>query len=213
MEQDVLNNMSIEDIEAFLAQKTADRKAAQEKQREGYNTIKYDLVDTMLMEARIIETAIETFHQKHKSNLESFRELMKEYGDLKSNSKGGYSIINKDASARVRYKFRNLGEYDERSDTALELIYNFFERQLKPTDEGMYNLLLKSLQRKEGKLEYSRVAELLKFESQYEDADWKKGCELLKESFVQTGTKYYIEVEEKDDNGSWRTLQLNLSSL
>jgi hypothetical protein len=210
---DSLNDMSIEDIEAFLAEKTKSKKAQEEMQRVAYNKTKFEMVNTILLNARMIETALQTFHEKTKGELETFRQMMNEYGELKGNSKGGYSVLNEEGTARVRYKFRSLGEYDERSHTAIELISGFFERQLKPADPKMYQLMMKSLQRKEGKLEQSRVAELLVFEAQYDDPDWKRGCELLKESYVVTGTKYYIEVEEKDENGAWRTLQLNLSSI
>lgn len=213
MESKELNDMSIEEIQAFLAEKTKHKKAEQDKQREAYNKVKYDIVNNALMEGRIIEVALNTFHGKTKADLETFRDMMKEYGELKGNSKGGYSILNADGTGRVRYKFQNLGEYDERSDVAIEHINGFFKRSLKPVDEKMYNLMRGLLERQEGKLEYSRVAELLKFEDQYDDEDWKKGCQLLKESWVNIGTKYYIEMEDRDENGKWRKLNLNLSSI
>jgi Protein of unknown function (DUF3164) len=172
-------------------------------ERVAYELMKSELVDTLCNQALGTEEGVKKLHENSMKQLMAFREVMNDYGDLPKNSKGGFSIANDRFKARL--KIHNLGDFDERANIA--------ERTLKVTDENSFELIMKLLERKKGKFEYARVMEILSYEDKYQDADWKMGCKLLKESFNHTGTKIYMEFEQKMEDGSWRKINLNLASL
>lgn len=216
MENAVENNIASltdEQLEAAYHLRQKVRREKKETEQKAYLSMKNEAVDLMIARAKTTEDYIKNLHSTCFREIEGLRSVMQEYGDIRKNSKGGFSVMNEDSTKRVRYKFRNIGDYDERAELGIDKIQAFFDKTLKPTNPTMYDMMLKTLQRKEGKLEYSRVAELLSFKDKFEDEDWTRGCELLEESFVNTGSKYYIEFEQKDENGKWKMLNLNLSSL
>ena len=207
-----LKTLNDEEVEALYKERKAKQKEQDTIKRDAYYAMKFDLVFTSVDMASYLQQTMKSFHEKTMNDLLAFRELMNEYGDLPKKSKGGFSIDNEDLTKRVRLKFKTLGDFDERANLAESHIRNFFERTLKEVDPKTFEILMKLLERKKGKLEYSRVMQILSFEEVYEDSDWRTGCRLLKESFQETGTKYYIEFEEKDDNGNWKIVNLNFSS-
>lgn len=201
-----------EEVESLYKERKARQKEQDSIKRNAYHETKFELVTTAVDKASSLAETMKGFHERTMSDLLAFRELMNEYGDLPKRSKGGFSIDNEDLTKRVRLKFKTLGDFDERADLAESHIRNFFERTLKQIDPKTFDILMKLLERKKGKLEYSRVMQILSFEDVYEDVDWRTGCKLLKESFQQTGTKFYIEFEEKDAAGNWKVINLNFSS-
>lgn len=196
-----------------LKQAIAELDKKDQADREAYQSMKHEMVNTLCNEADFLQGLLMRFHQKAMAELTAFRGVMNQYGDLPANSKGGFSITNADDTFRCRLKFQNLGDFDEKAEIAESHIRSFFERTLMKTDKNSYELVMKLLERKKGKLEYSRVMEILSFEERYDDEGWKKACQLLKESFHHTGTKNYLEFEQKDDNGVWKKINLNLSAL
>ncbi|MFD1820647.1 DUF3164 family protein, partial [Pseudarcicella hirudinis] len=155
---------------------------------------------------------MKTAHGNIMSNMLGFRELMNEFGDLPKNSQGGFSILNKEGNLKTILKIRKIGEFDERADLAEQHIRIFLEKEIKASSPDAYDMILALLERKKGKLEYSRVMTILQYESRFTDQDWKKGCELLKESFRVIDSKYYLEFEQRDENGVWQRIDLNFAS-
>lgn len=209
-----LEQLTDEELELAYQKRMADKKQREQQNRLSYLSIKQNTVLVIVNKALELEEKIAAFHQSSMDNLLTFKELMNEYGELPKNSKGGFSIDTEESDKKVRLKIRQLGDFDERADLAEAHIRAFFEKTLKQTDPTTFEILMKLLERKKGKLEYSRVMQILSFEDRFTDKDWLDGCRLLKESYRKTGSKSYIEVEVKDEElGNWRTLNLNLSSL
>ncbi len=208
-----LESLSDEELEAAYQKRLAEKKEREQKNRSSYLSIKQNTVLTAINKALELEEKLAECHQSIMDNLLAFKELMNEYGDLPKNSKGGFSIENEEGDKKVRLKLRLLGDFDERADLAETHIRAFFEKTLKQTDLTTFEILMKLLERKKGRLEYSRVMQILSFEDRFIDKDWLDGCRLLKESYRNTGSKSYIEFEVKDEQGDWRTLNLNFSSL
>ena len=141
-----------------------------------------------------------------------FKELMDEFGDLPKRSKGGFSIMNDSQNLKVTLRYRNIGDFDERADLAEAHIRHFLEQKIKTTSSNAFKLIIALLERSKGKLEYSRVMLILKYENEFEDEDWKRGCELLKESYQINDSKYYLEFEQKNEDGVWKRIDLSFSS-
>lgn len=207
-----IESLTDEQIEAAYLFRKKQQKEKQENERNAYEVMKSELANELTNQAISIEAEMAKFHEGSMSKLKTFREIMKIYGELRGNSKGGFRIENEAGTVRVRLAIKQLGDFNEKADMAEEHITNFFERTLKPKDPNTFEILMELLERKKGKLEYARVLKILSYKDRYDDADWIKGCELLAESFINTGSKEYLEFEVKDGE-EWRRVNTNLSSL
>lgn len=208
-----LENLSTEELEKVLRERKANERAKKEQERVAYVSLRCELVNKFAAKALDIEALLSSSHSEWLEQLKSFKELMNQYGDLPKNSKGGFTITNEDATKKIRLKYHTLGDFDERAELAETHIRAFFEKTLKQTDLNTFDMMMSLLERKKGKLEYSRVMNILSFEERFEDEDWRLGCKLLKESWCETGSKYYIEIEVKNEQNVWRKVNLNISTL
>jgi Protein of unknown function (DUF3164) len=177
-----------------------------------YNQMKYNLVEYYFERAENLEALMKIFHDDTISEMEGFREVMREHGKIRSNSLGGFQLDNDAKTKRISLKIERLGYYDERADMAEACFRQFFEDTLKEQNPPVYNAMMKLLERKKGKMEYSRAAQLISMRDEFSNENWLKACELLAKAWVETGKKFYLVFEKKDENEKWITLKLNLSS-
>ena len=208
-----LGQLSDEALEQELRNRKLLKTQQDAEKRAAYESMKSELVVRWVLQALELETLAKELNAGVRADLESFAEIMREYGEIKKNSKGGFSIEDKDFQYRIRLRYKTISDFDERADLAEKLLRDFFERTLKVTDQTVFDMFMKLLERKKGKLEASGAMEILSFQDRYDDEEWQKGCKLLRESFHPVGSKYYVEFEVKDDEGKWRVLALNFSSL
>jgi len=201
-----------EQLDAIVKQRATEKQKALAAKREDYERFREHIVVSAVNGALQMQDILTVGHSDMISDMLTFREMMQEFGDLRKNSLGGFTLKSNDDTMKVSLKIRNIGEFDERADIAEGHIKDFFERTLKQADPNSFDMLMSLLERKKGKLEYSRVMKILKYEDRYEDEGWKKGCELLKDSYKNVDTKPYLEFEKKDENGVWQPINLNFSS-
>ena len=63
--------------------------------------------------------------------MEKHREKLNEYGKIRSNSKGGFSLMHSDKTIRIKRRRDTQPTWDERSTKALELIHAFLYDTVK----------------------------------------------------------------------------------
>ena len=69
------------------------------------------------------------------------------------------------------------------------------------------------LERKKGELDIQLVQKLYAMENRFQDENWKRGIELLKESFQSSHSKDYINFEQRNASGEWQNINLQFSNL
>jgi transposase InsO family protein len=67
--------------------------------------------------------------------------------------------------------------------------------------------------RKKGELDINLVQKLYAMEDRFQDENWKRGIELLKESYSFSHSKDYIGFEVKNDKGEWLPINLQFSNI
>ncbi len=202
-----------EQLRLELEQLEREERQEQQAKRQAYEGIKEDTVQLLFQRASAMSTILKDFSELAKSELTTLKEMMREYGDLRANSKGGFSIKSQDGTLKVEYNYNEISEFDERAALAEEHLKLFLESFIKPKDIQIYQMVLSLLERnKQGKFELPRVQKLYSMENQFDDENWKKGIELLKESYQSIGSRYYINFYRKQGTG-WTLIPLNFSSL
>lgn len=201
-----------EEIIAKYNELQSKKREQQKEKEESYVTLRNQIVLESFKEVKELKDVMQHKHASIMSNMFGFREVMNDYGDLSKKSKGGFSIVDDSGTKKMTLRFRSIGEFDERAEAAEQHIRTFLSKEIEVSSASAYKLVIGLLERTKGKLEYSRVMQILKYENDFTDPDWRKGCELLKESFQTTDTKYYVEFEEKDEEGKWQRVELNFSA-
>ena len=214
MQNDLKNlNLSDDEIETLYLQHKAEKEKQSEDKRKAYEELRNSVVSDCIAQANEMSSKMKLYHSKMMPTMLAFGDLMREFGDMNKKSKGGFSIMSDDCNSRVTLHRRNIGEFNELADMAENHIGEFLERSIKTASANAYELIVTLLERKKGRIEYSRAMQILTYENKFDDADWKKGCELLRQSFVVTSSKYYLEFEVKNEEGAWERIDLNFASL
>lgn len=210
-----VKELSTQELEALLKQRKAAEAKRLEKEREAYEKNRDEKIFDMINTARTLFKELEEFKQFCHIEMEKQGLKLSEYGKLRSNSKGGFTVKNSDDTMRVTRRRDTEPSWDERSQKAIELIKDFLGDSIKKRDVKMYEILMSFLERNaNGDLEYSRVMDLYKHEDKFDDARWKEGLRLIKESFSNHLKGFGYEFKIKNEaSGKWDNLLLNFSSL
>jgi hypothetical protein len=208
------HQLTTQQLEELLKKRKADEKLKLERERKAYEKNRDKVVSNIITTAKNIHKELVEFKQYCHIEMEQQGEKLAEYGKIRSNSKGGFSVTNTEDDFRVTRRRDTEPVWDERSVKAVELIKSFLGDTIKKKDTDTYEVLMTFLERnKNGDLEYSRVMDLLQHENRWEDERWKEGLRLIKQSFSNHLKGFGYEFKTKGEDGKWNTLLLNFSSL
>ncbi|MEN5434124.1 DUF3164 family protein [Sphingobacterium faecium] len=200
---------------AELAKENKAEKAKREKAKKKYENNKDTSIDELMEEAVELSLTIARFKKKAHTVMDIHREAINEYGGIRSNSQGGFTIENSKNNKRITRRRDTDPSWDERANKAVEIIKDFLLSEgIKKTSGRVHPILMGFIQRNNnGDLEYAKVMELLEYEDTFQDPRWVKGLQLIKEGYSITFKKFGYEFKTKDKNGKWNRLELNFSSL
>lgn len=200
-----LSKLTSEELAAELAKREGQKKLAKQKAKEVYEADRDEIVGFLVDGAMRIHNDMVVFKNVAVDEMEEFYEKAKAYGDVRSNSKGGFGLRSNDGLFKVVLDRNTKVEYDERANLAEKLIREFLADMVKKRDQKAYEIITTLLQRgKDGNFNPAAVAALLKWEDSYEDERWVKAMQLFKEShnIIEIGMNvsfYKKNNEEKDE--------------
>lgn len=205
---------SIEELEAMLKERKEAQRKKREKEKAKYEKERDQKVNTLIAEASDLCSQLEAFKKKCHTEMQDQHVKLTDYGMIRKNSQGGFSITHSNEQYRVVRRRDTTPQWDERGEKAIMLIKEFLHDSVKKRDKDMFEVLMTFLERnKAGDLEYSKVMDLLAHRNKFSDERWSEGLELLEQSFSLHFKGYNYEFKHKDEHGSWENLQLNFSSL
>ena len=142
--------------------------------------------------------------------MQTMYQLLQEYSSRHADGKGNFRI--EVDNLRISYKRQGKPTFDEKADQAEKHIIDFVNTKFA-NDPDTKDLIMSLLERKKGDLDINLIQKLYAMEDRFTDESWKKGIELLKESYHYSHSKDYIGFEERDAKGEWQTINLQFSSL
>lgn len=207
-------NYTTEQLEQMLADRKKEEKKQAERAKKEYEQKRDQMVDKYGNEAFDIFQKLTDFKSRLASDMELQKEALDVYGTIRSNSKGGFSVLHSNGELKITRRRDTMPTWDERSDKAVELIKDFLSDTVKKRDKNLYEILLTFIEKnKKGDLEYSKVMDLLSHEEKYDDPRWKQGLKLIKESYQSNFRGYGYEISIKDQDGKFQRIELNFSSI
>ncbi len=202
------------ELEQMLANRKKAEKAKAEKEKVAYEKGRDEMIFKVITTAKCLFKELQEFKQFCHIEMDNQAVKLSEYGKLRSNSKGSFSVTDTEDTMRVTRRRDTEPVWDERSGKAVELIKDFLGDAIKKRDAEMYEILMSFLERNaQGELEYGRVMDLYAHEDKFDDPRWKEGLKLIKESFSNHFKGYSYEFKVKGEDGKWQNLYLNFSSL
>ncbi|PKP26606.1 MAG: hypothetical protein CVU03_03460 [Bacteroidetes bacterium HGW-Bacteroidetes-2] len=214
MQTQDLTQLSTKELEQLLKSRKAAEAKKAEAERKQYEATRDTKIEAIITTARTMHRELEEFKQFCHIEMDEQAVKLSDYGKLRSNSKGGFTITHSDGSMRVTRRRDTEPSWDERSTKAIELIKDFLGDTIKKRDKDLYEILMGFLQRNEkGDLEYSRVMSLFQHSDKFNDSRWVEGLKLIKESYGNHLKGFGYEFKIKTESGHWQNLILNFSSI
>lgn len=209
-----ISKLSVSELEAYLKKKKEKEAKQLAQEKETYERERDENIFKIITTAKTLFKELGEFKQYCHIEMDNQANKLANYGKIRGNSKGGFSVSDRNDTMKVTRRRDTEPVWDERSTKAIELIKEFLGDAIKKRDVKMYEILMSFLERNaKGDLEYSRVMDLYKHEDKFDDPRWKEGLRLIKESFGNHFKGFGYEFKFKDANGKWENILLNFSSL
>ncbi len=208
-----LTDEQLEQAAVEFAKRKKNAVKKRQKERDAYELQRDRDVRTLIQNAMYFEELLAGFKYKVQELMDKHHELLNEYGGIRGNSKGGFSITSNDNCFRIVRLRSTEPHWDERSTKAIELIKDFLGDTVKKRDQKVYEVLISFIQRNEnGDLEYAKVMNLMQHRDKWDDERWLLGLQLIEESYSIHLRGFGYEFKRRDSDKKWVTLCLSFSS-
>lgn len=212
--KNTIDELTAEEMEAILSHKKKKEAEKQEKERKAYETERDTDMGELIALATEIQNKAALLKELTHNKMEKHQEKLNNYGMIRSNSKGGFSLMHSNKMVRIKRRRDTQPIWDERSTKALELIHAFLYDTVKKRDQDLFEMLIGFLvKNKKGDLDYASVMNLLSHETRFEDPRWKEGLRLLKQSYSNFLKGYQYDFEKQNAEGKFERIELNFSAL
>jgi hypothetical protein len=135
-----------------------------------------------------------------------------QYGVKMGGKKGNVTLTTYDGQYKLVVAMNDNITFDERLQVARELINKCLNKWSDGARAEIKLLINDAFQvDKTGKISTARVLGLRRLDIQ--DPDWKKAMAAITESVQITGTKQYLRIYERDDNGEYQMMPLDVAAL
>lgn len=214
MNNEALQGLTIEQIEAALSEKKKQAQAEREKEAKAYVQHRDFVIEQMIGMAVDIEQMMVDFKAYCNETMDDQASNLEAYGKLRGNSKGGFAITHTDSTRRVIRIRRTEPQWDERAGKAVGMIRDFLNETVKKHNKKLFQILMTFVERnEEGDLEYARVMNLIQHEDKYTDPRWVEGINLIKESYSNRLKGYGYEFKVAKEDGKWHTINMTFASI
>ena len=195
------------------------RKAEQQEalnRREAYEAIRAEAVQKVEMKVRQVCEEVRQLHEFCVDELGAFRQVLSEYGQLRSEAQMSYRL--QEGNFRVEVKTFKVKRFDERADAAasrlIEFLQGWIEGKETGADDPMYQLAMTLLERNRyGDLDYKSISKLYDLEGRFDDPEYSAIMTLFKESHLVEGTSTNYYFYERTDLGVWKKLEPSFNRL
>lgn len=209
-----VSQLSDEELDRLLKERQEKKRREAEKKQVQYETDRDALVARLVDKARKLSESLAEFKAEAIREFKEFGDRAAEYGEIRSNSKGGYSLRHSQSLVKVVYGRNIKIEYDERADHAAGLIKDFLSDMIKKRDKDAYEMILTLLEKnKAGDFNPSMIGSLIKKRNRFNDPRWIRAIELFEECHNQHLISMGISFYTKNSQGKDVLIPLSLSSI
>jgi|TARA_R110001583_G_scaffold23841_2_gene87482 hypothetical protein len=175
--------------------------------------IRDEVVNNVVSAAKSLRQAMLEFKLSTMGQIADFVDLSaEEYGVKYGGNKGNVLLTSFDGKYQVR---RAVGEhrvFDERIQTAKSLIDDCIKRWSGGADTRLMAMVEHAFRvNQQGRIDVNQVLSLRQLD--IDDAKWKQAMDAIADAIQVTGTSEYLRLYERQANGKYTQLPLDISSL
>lgn len=207
--KELLKQMSAEEKAEMLKQLNAESRQEKVDRRAAYEKLRADFMKDVKAHTKSVVDIVRDFKNWLDKESGAFRDVMQEYGQLRSDEQQGFTVVEGDFKLKVT--FNKVKTFDERADMAAQKLIaylsKYIENSEKGTEDPIYQLAMSLLERnRQGQLDYKSISKLYELEDKFDD-EYHEIMDLFRESNVvmATATNYYFY--ERDKENVWRKLE------
>jgi len=135
-------------------------------------------------------------------------------GAKKRDGKGNMTWYNFDGSIKIEVNINDIVKWDESlMNEAKKIFDEYIENALGSNATLIKKLVTGAFANSKGAIDSRQVFQLLKYQGQMNSSKYDKACELMLDAQRIDKTRLYMQVWEKMDDGSYRNINLNFSSI
>lgn len=179
------------------------------KQRQSYEKLRHDFGTDIMKKVLILAQETKNFKTYLDDNVNTFRDIMSEYGKLRKDGQSSFTII--DDNFKLEVRSNKVKQFDERADIAADKLMIFLENYISQSDKGsddpIYQLAMSLLERNsQGQLDYKSISKLYELEGKFGE-EYGRIMDLFRESNIvmATAINYYFWL--KDEKNIWRRIE------
>jgi hypothetical protein len=164
-------------------------------------------------EAMQMKEVLAAFKQRIRDDIYTFVELSaNRFGKSWGGKKGNITLTSFDGKYRLIVAMDDQIAFDERLQVAREIIGGCLDKWSNGARPEIRLLVNDAFQvDKTGKINTARVLGLRRLE--IHDPDWRKAMEAITESIQVSGSKQYLRFYERDEQGEYRQIPLDVAAL
>lgn len=168
----------------------------------------------ILKEAEVINGKLRSFKEHVRRACDEIVVAYMIDNDIESIGKGNVTLFNFDRSIKLELSINDRIEFD---DLIIKACKHKFDEWLNANiDEKqayVKEMVNEAFSTRSGRLDTKKVMSLMKYESKIKDAEFLEAIKLLKDSIRRPDSKAYYRVWNKDDQGEYKNVELNFSSI
>lgn len=211
-----LEKLSSKELALLLAKKREEERELSLNRRKAYEGIREKFLQEIETRVSAVANEVSGFHKFMHDETETFRAILAEYGELRTQGQLSYTV--KNDTFKVAVKSNKVKCFDERADVAAARLVEFLLEWVKKTPEGtenlMYQLAMTLLERnKNGDLDYKSISKLYEMEERFNSAEYTSIMNLFRESNIVEGNAINFYFFRKDSLGVWRKIEPSFNRL
>ncbi len=161
---------------------------------------------------KITVLAISKFKEEAMRDIELFvARSARDFRVKMGGKKGNISLLSFDGKYKIIRSINEFLAFDERLQVAKELVDQCIEEWSESSKDEIKVLIKDAFNvNKQGKIDRNRILNLRKLNIKH--PKWKKAMDAVAESITVTNTKSYIRVYERQEDGSYSQINLDIAN-
>jgi len=171
------------------------------------------MIERHVRQALLIYDRLYKFKVNVRADLAKYLDwLATSHGEDALNPGGNYILPGFSGDKRLCIKVHKLIDFDERLHLAKQKIDRCLEKWSEGADDNLKAVVYRAFEVNEkGKLDAKSILHLRTVK--IKDKEWQSAMELIADAILISGSKTYFHFQQRDKEGAWKTIRLNLASV
>lgn len=169
----------------------------------------------LLRDAKSLHTKLSDYKAAYvEINEEIYKKFLEERDIKTENRKGNFTWFNFDRSIKSETKFSETISFDDMLITSAREKFNqYFSENITSKDDFAKEIVMKAFETRNGQLDPKKIFDLLRYKSKVKAALYQSAIKDTEDSIRRTVSKVYHRISERQENGEYKVIDLNFSSI